>query len=203
VTTLKRVIADKRRVVVPLAIALVANILVYAFVVYPLSVKSAGSADRAAAAATARRAAERDESLARGLVSGKARADEELAAFYQKVLPADQNAARRITYATLPALARKSSVAYEQSRFTPEERDRSREGSDKAENEAASRLGHLAIRMVLEGDYKNIRSFIYELESAPEFVIIDSITLVDRASNEPQTVTLDLSTYYRSRANGL
>jgi len=203
VTTLKRVIADKRRLVVPLSVALVANILVHAFVVYPLSVKSAGSAERARAAAAARRAAEHDESLARDLVSGKARADEELTSFYEKVLPADQNAARRITYATLPALARKSSVMYEQSRFTPEERDKNREGADKAENAAASRLGHLAIRMVLEGDYKNIRSFIYELESGPEFVIIDSITLVDRANNEPQTVTLDLSTYYRSRANGL
>ena len=32
--------------------------------------------------------------------------------------------------------------------------------------------------MVLQGDYENLRQFIYELESAPEFVIIDDVTLV-------------------------
>ena len=45
---LQRVAAEKRAIVLPLALALVANILAYAFVVYPLGVKSAGAADRAA-----------------------------------------------------------------------------------------------------------------------------------------------------------
>ena len=31
--------------------------------------------------------------------------------------------------------------------------------------------------MVLQGDYESLRQFIYELESAPEFVIIDDVTL--------------------------
>ena len=35
----------------------------------------------------------------------------------------------------------------------------------------------MTIRMVLQGDYENLRQFIFELESAPEFVIIDDVTL--------------------------
>jgi hypothetical protein len=194
---LKRIAVEKRSIALPLAVALVANILAYAFVVYPLGVKSAGAADRAADAASARRVAAHDEALARALVAGKARADEELAAFYQKVLPADLPAARRMTFPTISALAGKTNVAYEQSRFSPDEK-----GQNDKEAGKNSQLGHLAIRVVLKGDYQNIRSFIYQLESAPEFVIIDSILLVEGADNEPQTVTFDLSTYYRLRVNG-
>ena len=83
----RRVATERRAIVLPLAIVILVNILVYAFVVYPLGVKSTGSAEKAAAAAVSRRAAERDEAAARALVTGKAKADEELASFYDKVLP--------------------------------------------------------------------------------------------------------------------
>ena len=52
--------------------------------------------------------------------------------------------------------------------------------------------------MVLSGDYESIRDFIYELESAPEFVIIDDVTLAESDEAE-QTLTIDLSTYFRLR----
>ena len=55
--------------------------------------------------------------------------------------------------------------------------------------------------MVLQGDYGNIRQFIYELESAPEFVIIDDVTLAESAADEPQTLTINLSTYFQQDAN--
>src|SRR5712692_5252716 len=74
----------------------------YALVVRPRGIKSAGAADRAAAAV---RAAELELATARSLVEGKGRADEELNAFYQNVLPVDLSAARRMTYASLPARA--------------------------------------------------------------------------------------------------
>jgi len=180
----RRVIAEKRAVVVPLAVALAANVLAYVLVVRPLEAKSAGAADRAAQMASALRAAEKDLSLARALVSGKAEADEELRAFYQKVLPQTLTEARRMTYASLPALARKTGVRYETRQAKIDDA-----GPD-------SRLGHMTIRMVLEGEYRDIREFIYELESAPEFVIIDDLTLAETGPNEPQTLTIDLSTYF-------
>ena len=70
---------------------------------------------------------------------------------------------------------------------------------DDADRDA--RLGHMTIRMVLQGDYENIRQFIYELESAPEFVIIDDVTLAESSADEPLTLTIDLSTYYRLGPN--
>ena len=187
---LRRVLAEKRSVVLTLVVALVGNIAIYALVVRPRGVRSAGAADRAAAAAGAVRAAEMELATARALVEGKRRADEELNAFYQRVLPVDLSAARRMTYAGLPALARKTNVRYEQRRSSVEE------PNDEA------RLGRLAIRMVLQGDYGNLRNFIFQLESAPEFVIIDDVTLTESSTNDPETLTIDLSTYFRVRPNG-
>jgi hypothetical protein len=187
---LRRVFAENRSLVLTLVVALVANIAVYALVVRPRGVKAAGAADRAAAAAGAVRAAELELAAARALVEGKRRADEELNAFYQRVLPADLSAARRMTYASLPALARKTNVRYEQRRSSVEE------PNDEA------RLGRLAIRMVLQGEYESLRNFIFQLESAAEFVIIDDVTLTESNTNEPETLTIDLSTYFRLRPNG-
>ena len=167
---LTRIVQEKRSIVLPLAITILANIVAYAFIVYPLGVKSAGAADRAQAAASARQAAEREESLAQALVTGKAEADEELNAFYGKVLPASQTAARRMTYASLPALARRTNVRYEERRFTVE---------DAKAADPNARLGHLVIRMVLQGQWRDIRDFIYQLESASDFVIIDDVTLLE------------------------
>jgi len=184
-----RIVRENRVVLLPLAIALAANLLIYIILVRPLGVKSAGAEDRARSAAAALRSAERDLADARTLVSGKARADEELSAFYQKVLPADLSAARRMTYATLPALAKKTSVRYEARTM------------DIQAVEKDARLGRMTIRMVLQGGYENLRQFIYELESAPNFIIIDDVTLVEGQGGE--ALTINLSTYFRLRANGV
>jgi hypothetical protein len=187
----KRILVEKRSLVIPLVLAAIINVAVYALVVYPLGVKSATAADRADAAATAVKAAERDYNAARALVSGKSRAEEELATFYDKVLPADLSAARQLTYASLPRLARKSNVKYEQGRYDPDR--------DLPKN---ARLGRLQIHIVLQGEYEGFRRFLYELESAPEFVIIDNVALAQTDPGKPLTYTLELSTYYRLGANG-
>ena len=56
--------------------------------------------------------------------------------------------------------------------------------------------------MVLQGDYQSFRRFIYEVESSPEFLIIDSVTLAQSEAARPLLATLEVSTYYRTRANG-
>src|SRR5215475_2866497 len=108
----RRILSEKRGILIPLAVALLVNIGVYALVVYPLGVKSTTSSERAQAARGARQAAERDMASASALVQGKARADQELATFYEKVLPSDSDQARRITHARLPALARKANLKF-------------------------------------------------------------------------------------------
>jgi hypothetical protein len=188
---LRRAVIENRTLVVPLAVALVVNVLAYFVIVRPLAVKSTSASDRAAEAGRALQAAEKVNQAARGLVSGKAEADEELAAFYQKVLPPDLAAARRITYAGLPALARKARVRYEG-------RTTNVESVDKEKH-----LSKMTIRMVLQGEYERLREFIYELERSPEFLIIDDVSLVEGKGNEPLTLTINLSTYYRARPNGV
>jgi Tfp pilus assembly protein PilO len=189
-TLFSRVFREKRSVILPLLVGLLINALVYLFVVQPLAARSANVADRAMAASNAARVAEREQIIARDLVSGKARADEELNAFYQKVLPADLTAARRMTYSSLPALARRTNVRYDTRRF------------DTPEPDKDDRLARLQIRMVVQGEYENLRRFIFELESAPEFVIIDDVTLTEGAEGDALTLRLDLSTYYSVRPNG-
>ena len=181
----RRIAAEKRALVWALAIVAAANVAVYAFVVYPLAARSAGAAARASAAAQAAEAASREAEAARAIVAGKARADEELAAFYQRVLPADLSAARRLTYARLPALARESGVRYEAGRTEVDEKS------------GDNRFGRLRTTMLLQGEYENIRRFVYEVETAPEFVIIDTVTLAQPEADKPLALTLELSTYYR------
>jgi len=186
----RRVFTEKRAVIVPLAIAVLANVLVYALVVYPLRGKSLGAADRAKNAAVTLKAAEQDFANARELVAGKSRAEQELLTFYGKVLPSDQLAALRLTYGPLPALARKANVKVIARRWAPEVPKKD------------ARVARLVVHVSLEGDYEAFRQFIYALETAPEFVVVDDVTIsfVDQA--KPLIFTLELSTYYPLGASG-
>ena len=186
----KRILVEKRALIIPLALGVIANIAAYVLVVHPLGVRSVGAADRATAAAQTLRAAERDVAAARALVAGKSRADEELATFYDRVLPSDQSAARRLTYASLPTLARRANVKFLDRRtdIEPAVKD--------------TRLGLLKVRTQFQCDYESFRQFIFALESAPEFVIIDDVTITQNDPAKPLTLTLQLSTYYRLGANG-
>ena len=190
-TLWRRILAEKRSLVVPLALALVANVAVYAFVVYPLGVKSAGAAERAAQAAAAVKAAEADHAAARALVTGTTRADQELATFYDKVLPADFSSARNLTSATIPELAKKAGVRLMERRTEEDKLAAKKNG-----------LSRLIIHVVLQGDYDSFRQFLYDLESAPEFVIVDSVAIAQSDPTKPLGFNVALSTYFRQGANG-
>lgn len=186
----RRVFTEKRAWIVPLIVGALANILVYALVVYPLRMKSLGAADRARNAATTLRAAEQDFAAARELVVGKSRAEQELLTFYGKVLPHDQLSALRLTYGPLPALARKANVKVLQRRWNPEV------------PKPDARVGRLVVHVSLEGDYEAFRQFIYALETAPEFVVVDDVTISFVDQTKPLVFTLELSTYYPLGASG-
>jgi Tfp pilus assembly protein PilO len=182
---LRRAVAEHRRLVVGLTIALVANILVYALVVYPLGQRVANIEQRNQAAAQSLAEARTEHAQANGTLTGKARAATELATFYRDVLPQDLAGARRLTYLRLARLARESNLEYERSQYAPETDD-------------DSTLTRLQIQMVLSGTYAEMRDFIYQLETAPEFVVIDNIQLSEGSNaNGSLMVTLDLSTYFR------
>jgi Tfp pilus assembly protein PilO len=185
-TLLKRILVEKRTIVIPLAIAVLANLAAYALIVYPLGVKSAGAVERAATAASSRRAAEQDVNAARALVTGKARAQQELATFFDNVLPADQTAAVRMTYSPLHQMAKKANMRIAELRYEPD--------SQTAKD---ARVTRLVIHVSMLGDYESIRQFLYEIERAPEFVIVDNITLTQGDQTKPPMLALDLSSYFR------
>ena len=153
--------------------------------------KSANAADRAATAAEARQSAERNMASAEALISGKAKADQELVTFYQKVLPSSLDEARRMTYLRLPALARKANMKFSERRSELD-----------AQIKENSQLGRVRTRMTLEGGYENVRQFLYELETAPEFIIVDDVSLGQPEAGRPVQLTLEVSTYFRQGRSG-
>jgi hypothetical protein len=54
----------------------------------------------------------------------------------------------------------------------------------------------------LQGEYEGFRQFIFDLETASEFVIIDDVTLTQGDPSKPLTLTLEMSTYYPLTARG-
>ncbi len=63
-------------------------------------------------------------------------------------------------------------------------------------------LVQLKIDMDLSGSYGDIRAFIHQLETSPEFVVIDNIELGQGSDAVPLAVTVHLSTYYRDTTAG-
>jgi hypothetical protein len=196
---LKRVIEDKRALVLFLCIGIVANVLAYTVLVRPRGARAAGVVDRAAAAARARNAAEREQAQARDLVSGGSRAAEELAAFYAKVLPASRDDARRMMDETLPAMAEKTRVRWLKRTSEVSDADVSGAGGGAGGNDA--RLGQVTINMVLQGEYADLRNFLYSVESAAQFIVVDDVMLSEGQPDEPLTLAVRMSTFFR-KPNG-
>ncbi|MBI2223023.1 MAG: hypothetical protein HYU53_17680 [Acidobacteria bacterium] len=184
----RRVLQEKRGIVWLLFVVLLANVALYAVAVYPLSRKVAGAEERAAVARTSRVAAEREQTIARATLEGKDRADRELQKFYAEVLPGDHAAARRITYLRLARLARDAGL------------DPGRTSFDAMPVRNSS-LTRLAVSLDLQGSYGAVRRFIYLLETAHEFTIIENVALASSEGGELQ-LNLALATYYRNGRDG-
>lgn len=190
-TMLARVLAEKRVLVAPLAAGLLLNLAVYVLVVYPLSVKVGNARERERAAQTELLTAERDNRSAEAAHAAHDRAGSALNAFYTDILPHDLAGARRITYLRLAQLAQRQGLRAQ------------RRSSEPAEPERNSSLRRLKILMTLAGEYEDMRQFIYLLETAPEFVVIDDITLSEAGEpGSPLVLTMALSTYYQANADG-
>lgn len=183
---LRRVLAEHRRVVIALAVLLVVSIAVYAAAVYPLAQRVANIQQRDRAAEQGLADARREYDAARNALTGKERAGVELATFYRDILPADLAGARRLTYLRLEQLARESGLKLRSSNYDV----------DTPRN---STLRRLQIKVELEGSYDSIRTFIYQLDAAPEFVVIDDVSLSKGGlEGDALQLSMRLSTYFRS-----
>ena len=109
----RRVIQEHRRTVYLLVAVFVANLLLYAFVVYPLAQRVANVEQSTVAAERALTAARAEHGKASGTFTGKDRASKELATFYSTVLAQDMAGARRLTYGRMRRLAEQSHLNYQ------------------------------------------------------------------------------------------
>jgi hypothetical protein len=191
VTLWRRIVTEKRRLVLWLTLFALVNVGLFALVVVPLSRRVQGGEVDASNAAAALAAARQDYAAARATVTGKDTADAELRKFYRDVLPDDVSDARRSTYLKIDQLARQSNV------------QRNRQQTSESKMQRDSTLGKLTMTVSLSGDYAAIRRFIYALETAPEFLVLENVALAtgdDRSRGI--NVTAQVATYYRVEGDG-
>ncbi|MEO7133745.1 MAG: GspMb/PilO family protein [Vicinamibacterales bacterium] len=180
-----RVLAEHRRWLMPLGLVLAINLVVLTLVVLPLRQSVQSGASRAQASGRSLREAMADLQDAEGTRDGQAQASADLDRFYASVLPVDMSTARRMTHLKLSQLARSHDVIFQG-------------GAASTEALRDSTLERLSVNYSLTGDWDDIRQMIYEIETGPDFVVIDNVRLVEGSeTNAPLSLTLDLSTYYR------
>lgn len=160
----KRVISERRMVVVPLLAALVINLLVIGLVVVPLSRSVVGDEARADDVKLALANANRLARVASDTKTSQQRAGEELKKFYADVLPATLGDARALLYVEIAKLANESGVQHQSSAFEREEVE-------------DSQLIRYSTDVALTGEYSGIRQFLYHLETSERFFVVESVKL--------------------------
>jgi Tfp pilus assembly protein PilO len=189
VTTFQRVLSEKQRIIYPLGLGAIVCALLYVLVVFPLSRQVANAEAGAQRQRELLRAARLEDTSAKGIVQGKQQADASLQKFYNDVLPPDASTARGITYRRLAQLARDSNLRLER-------------GTNERKPEKDSALEKITTTYTLSGDYRDVRRFIYALETSPEFMILENIGLSSGEERERGlSVRLDVATYFR-KSNG-
>jgi Type II secretion system (T2SS), protein M subtype b len=184
----RRVYQERRSVVLPLVVFLLANVGVYVLGVLPLgrSVES----DRTAAfdALAGLGAARLVDTTAKNARARKEQADLELKKFYGDVLPTGASGAVNIVSFWLQQTAEAAGLQFKSNQTSQEPvKD--------------SRLTRVASTVTLRGDYANVRRFLYAAETAPQFVVIEKVRLAEPANSDSATgggleLVLDVSTYY-------
>jgi len=185
----RRVFADRRKVALPLLVFLIVNVAVLGVVVYlERNVQAAESARQQAILDLG--AAKNQETSAKAQRISKERADIELRTFYADVLPRNLSGAVSVTNFWLGRIAEESRLAF-------------RVGNYDHEPVRGSQLTKVTGEIKLTGEYADIRRFLYDVETAEEFAIIEKVEL-----SQPNTVqgnsqlelSLSIATYYLTEA---
>lgn len=173
----------------PLLVLVGANIAALMLGVLPLSRAVASAEQRATDAAADARAAAAELTAATSARDGRDTATRELKVFYGDVLPASVAEARRLLQLKVAQLAREHDVTFARAAASPETiRD--------------SDLSRLSATVDLVGRYRDVRQFLYELETSDDFVIVDSIVLSEGEDlSGPLDLTLVVSTYFKGEGD--
>lgn len=185
----RRIYLERRRVILPLAIAAVVNIAVLILAVVPLG-RSLTAAESTAQDATLSLASARQlERQARNAATSKERADRELQQFYTDVLPKGFAVASRTANRWLQQTARNAGLEYRGANFSWEAiRD--------------STLSRAYSTVTLRGRYQDIRQFLHVVETSPEFLVVERLDLTQSPASAGAAglleVALVVSTYFQT-----
>ncbi len=191
----RRVYAERRVIVLPLLVLLGANVAVLALGVLPIKRAVASDTDAAVLATAKLVEARQLETAAKNARASKDQADVELKKFYAEILPPAQGEARRVAKSRIEQMAAQANLTFKNSQydFTPVKE---------------SRLTRVDGKVTLRGDYASIRRFLYAVETAPEFVVIEKVEVSQPAQQTGGgavamlDITLDVATYYLSDESG-
>lgn len=188
-TLIARVLREHRAWIWPLAVLAGLNVLAVALGILPMSRSVSAAEARATAASADAAAASTEVAAARATRDGRDTATRELRVFHAEVLPTGVGEARRLLQLKVAQLARAHNVTFARSIASPETiRD--------------SQLSRLQASIELVGRYRDVRQFLYELETSTAFVIVDSIVLSEgEETTAPLNLTLAISTYFRAVAD--
>ncbi|HET9370097.1 MAG TPA: hypothetical protein VFO19_07605 [Vicinamibacterales bacterium] len=184
-----RVYAERRKTVLPLIALFVVNLGVLLLGVWPLKTSVANAKTEAFNQIAALADAKRANQQAHTARDRKNSADVELTTFYSEILPKSYAEASYVTRLFLHDVADRTQLQFQA-------------GDYKPEPIRESRLWRFSGKVVLRGSYQNIRRFLYEVETAPEFVVIDKVELGESGSVQQQAGTgvieigLDVSTFF-------
>jgi Tfp pilus assembly protein PilO len=96
-----------------------------------------------------------------------------------------------VLYPYLDQLARETNLSVGTSRFAPEKEN------------ALGDLRKITMTMNLSGEYGDIRRFIHELETAEEFLVLESVSVSSSAESERRlNLQAQVATYYRASGHG-
>jgi Tfp pilus assembly protein PilO len=189
----RRVYLERRAVMLPILVLLIANVAMLALAVLPLAESVSGLQGDAQTATTNMWKARLVDRQAKDARASKDRADQELKKFYVDILPANASGARKLI-SFLERTAAESGLQFQRSQLEPSEvKD--------------SQLERMSGKVTLVGDYQNIRKFLYTVETAQQFVVIERVGLsqaadLRSASSGRLEVTLDIATYYLASSTG-
>lgn len=188
----RRVFTERRGVVLPLLVFLIVNIALLALAVLPLRTAVASAEEDSQAARHELNLARAEDKRAHDARARKEQADVELKKFYAEILPHSFSGARGLITSWAKKTADASNLRYNSGEF-------------QQKQERDSRLVRVSGNVILSGDYANIRRFLYALETAPEFVIVDNVALqqsslgltgAGQRANTAINLELSVATYF-------
>jgi hypothetical protein len=182
-----RIIADRRLLVSVLALLAIVNVIGLALVLGPIRSRVQTLTLRATTASLSVTTATRELNEARQTTAGSVQAVTDLQRFYTEVLPADQPTARQVTLVRLAQLMREADLTYDHRSFSQE----------KPEKDAV--LTRATLKMSVYGTYRNLRQFLYKLETGPDFIVVREVGVAQADDpQEPLEAALVLSTYFKA-----